>query len=944
MKKHQLCTQHPSAVLLCWLGITLLGICSLCKLDIGFYPEVSIPYATITAEFPGMPAEDVEKLVTIPLEDSISAVKNIRQISSTSKRGESIIRLEFSWNADMAVTGSDIRNRIDAAYPFLPESVSRPILSFRSLADSHIMTLAIFPDSGFTLTQASSLVKRELKSRILAQEGVAQVHITGCTEPEVQIDVNYPLLMSAPSLNFQKLADAVRKCFFRYPIGNLEEGEHRYQLRAETDIHKPEDLSQIPLDMEGAMKVGDVASVVVGERERNSFFSHNGQEGIGLRIIKTGGSSLLRTCRELRKMVEQLSLVYGNLLEIEIIEDNSKPLEHEIWNLIGTIGAGILCACIVIMFLIQNKYVAFTVIMALPFSLFPLFVCMQCTGMSLNIITLSALAVGSGMVFDNAVVVTEQLLKNRADTRCTQAVIGSTLTTIIIFIPVILLPGLMGKVFSSLAVTVILYLSISCIVSLTLTPALFTLLKNHIHINHKSFGLERWYKKYLEQIRHKKRILVLFSLAVILPYCLLFFIPFKTVPEMESDRVGIKVSFPYGYPFENYMAWTVELEEQIRKSRFCTDVTIFGGYDRDSQQDLNTFVFEMKGNGKQGLYDLFDDSGLDYQILEAENFLSVLVGDDNLYCVTLSDRAALDKEYLLIEEKAHKDKVSAVAVHGIKNCPEYRISVSENIFSAELYPADIFNAVSLAAEGCVVSQMELDGEPVDIRIRYGKEFVDSPEKIASLQIKENGKIFFTRPFIQLKKEYDYFALDRLDRQNALFLTFFPDCGNGYGARRISDRFTKVHKRDILILFSGAIVFIWFVLAIQFESCRKPFLILCTVPMGISGSLLALFVTGKSLNISSVLGLMILSGTGVNSGILILSDVVRGIPVAQAALSRLRTVCLTLLSTVVVLLPVALFDSNPIQNCASISLLGGLVFGTAVLFAFIPVLIKEESSE
>ena len=124
----------------------------------------------------------------------------------------------------------------------------------------------------------------------------------------------------------------------------------------------------------------------------------------------------------------------------------------------------------------------------------------------MNIITLSALAVGSGMVFDNAVVVTEQLLKNRADTRCTQAVIGSTLTTIIIFIPVILLPGLMGKVFSSLAVTVILYLSISCIVSLTLTPALFTLLKDHIHINHKSFGLERWYKKYLEQIRHKKRV------------------------------------------------------------------------------------------------------------------------------------------------------------------------------------------------------------------------------------------------------------------------------------------------------------------------------------------------------------------------------------------------------------------------------------------------------
>ncbi|MBO7093993.1 MAG: efflux RND transporter permease subunit, partial [Spirochaetia bacterium] len=446
------------------------------------------------------------------------------------------------------------------------------------------------------------------------------------------------------------------------------------------------------------------------------------------------------------------------------------------------------------------------------------------------------------------------------------------------------------------------------------------------------------------QMRHRKRVLALFALVIILPFFLLFFIPFKTVPEMESDRVGIKVSFPYGYPFETYMAWAGELEERIRRSGLCEDLTIFGGYDRESQQDLNTYVFEMKGKGKPGLYELFDESGWDYQILESRNYLSVLVGDDNIYCVTSSDRAALEKEYLLIEERAHKDRVSAVAVHGIKNCPEYRISVSENVFSAELSPADIFNAVSLAAEGCVVSQMELDGEPVDIRLRYSKEFIDSPEKIAALQIKENGKILFTQPFIQLKKEYDYFALDRLDRQNALLLTFFPDFGNGYGAKRVSDRFTRVHKREILILFSGALVFIWFVLAIQFESCKIPFLILCTVPLGISGSLLSLFIAGKSLNISSVLGLMILSGTGVNSGILILSDVARGSPVVRAALSRLRTMCLTLLSTVVALLPVALFDSNPIQNCASISLLGGLVFGTAALFALIPVLIKEDCSE
>lgn len=934
-------TAHPFSVLICWLGLSFLGICSLCRLEVGFYPEISVPYAYVTAEFPGMSAEEVEKLVTIPLENSISSVKNIRQISSTSKSGESIIRLEFHWNADMNVIGSDIRNRIDAVYPFLPESVSRPVLSFKSFSDSHIMTLAIFSKPGFALVNASALVKRELKSRILALDGIAQVNLTGCTEPEIQVNVNYPLLMSAPSLDFQKMAQAIRKSIFLYPIGNIEEKEHRYSVKAETDIRKPEDLCHIPLDMEGAMTVSNVAVVELGEKERNSCFRHNGREGIGLQIIKTGGSSLLNTCNELRNLLNQLSNVYGNLLDIEIIEDNSKPLAKAIISLVITMGIGIVCACAVIMLLMQNWYMATIVILALPFSLFPVFVCMHCAGMSLNIITLSALAIGSGMVFDNAVVVTESLLLKKTYSNCAPAVLGSTITTIIIFVPVILLPGIMGKVFSSLALTVIMYLAISCGVSLTLTPALFALMKNRILDKNKSFIIEKWYERYLCRMNSKKNTVSLIVTAALLPLFLVFFIPFRIVPEIEEESMEIKVSFPYGYPFSVYTDWACDLEEKIISSHLSDDISIYGGYDKDFQQDDNTFIFRIKGKDKKRLEQLFDDSPWDYQMMQEKNFLSTLVGGDSLYAVTSSDRKTLEKEMFFIEDNARKDGVSVTAVHGKKNSPEYRISVSDNIFSADLTPADVFNAVAMAAEGIVLSQLEMDGELVDIRLRYGKEFVDSPEKIASLQFKENDKILFLQPFIQLRKENNFFALDRLNRQNAMLLTFSPDNGNGYGATSISDSLTKVHKKEILVLFSGALIFIWFVLAIQFESISIPFIILGTVPLGISGSMLALFMTGKSLNISSVLGLMILSGTGVNSGILILSDMVRGIPVAQAALSRFRTVCLTLLSTVAALLPVALFDSNPIQSCASISLLGGLVFGTAVLFALIPAFVKEE---
>ena len=942
MKKKNLCIQHPFSVLIFWLGLALLGICSLGRLEVGFYPEISIPYATITTEYPALPADEVEKLVTIPLENSISSVKNIRQISSTSKRGESIIQLEFNWDADITVIGSDIRNKIDEVYPFLPESVSRPVLSFKMFSDSLAMTLAVFPKAEVSMVQVSSLVKKELKSRLLALDGVAQVQLAGCIEPEIQVDVNYPILMSIPSLDINQIAAAIRKSLFRYPIGDVEEGERCYSVRAETDIKRPDNLKYIPLDKDGAMTVGDLAIVKLGEKERVSCFRFDGKEGIGLKIIKTGGSSLLHTCKELNDTVNQLSPIYSALFDIAIIEDNSKPLAQAIMSLVTTIGIGIICACVAIEVIMKNRRVAFIVILSLPFSMLPLFVFIHCSGMSLNIITLSALAVGSGMTFDNAVVVTEQLMRKRTYTSCIPAVISSTLTTIIIFVPVILLPGLMGKIFSSLAVTVILYLAVSCAVSLTLTPALFVLMNIDIKNGWEPFLLEKWYKKYLYHIKSKKNTMILIAAGVLLPFLLLFLIQFKIIPEIESDSLEIQVSFPHGYPFSAYTAWACSLENAIKESGLCSKISIQGGYDMDSQQGINTFIFRMKCENKRDLVSLFGSFPWEFKVLKDKNFLSSLVGSDDIYAVIDSDRTALERKVSRIEETARKDDVSTTVIHGIRNYPEYLISVSENVFSAGLTPEDIFNVIALAAEGSIVSQLEMDGELVDIRVRYGKEFVDTPEKIANMQFKEKDRVMFTQPFIQLRKEQNSFALDRLNRQCAMLLTFSPDHKNGYGAPKISDAMTKVHQKEIVILFTGAMVFIWFVLAIQFESCTIPFIILCAVPLGISGSLLALFLTGRSLNISSVLGIMILSGTGVNSSILILSDVVHGISIAQAVISRLRTVSLTLLSTVVALFPVAIFDSNPIQNCASISLLGGLLFGTVALFVLVPIFIKGEN--
>lgn len=955
MKFFDYVCKHPFSIILFYLGLALLGLIGLLKLEISFYPEISIPYAYVVTEFDGMPADEVEQAISIPLEDAFSSVKNIKNISSTSKRGLSIIKLEFQWNANMNVVGSDIRNKIDSVYPFLPESASRPILSFKELSDSNVMTLAVFPKARGNLSSISTIVERELKSRLISLGGIAQIKLFGYSEPEIKVDLDYQLLMTLGTLDSYSIATTIAQNVFKQPVGKIEDDKTCINIRATTDIKEIEDLARIPLDSSNGLLLGDIASIAMGEKERTSSFHFNGKEGLSLQIIKTGGSGLFSTCKKIRKAVPEYQKIYSDLFDIEIIEDNSAPLSAAIKSLVVSILAGILCSAGIMAYFVKEKHIALIIITALPASMMPVFLFMYLREMTLNIITLSALAIGTGMVFDNSIIVIDMLLKKQKEAlysysktilSSASAILGSTLTTVIIFIPIILIPGLMGKVFTDLAITIILFLVSSCVVSLTLTPSLFILFEKQFTTRNYELKILKKYEKHIsESIKNKKRLRVITALTF-LPLLLVFVIRFEVIPSVKSNNFGIKVEFPYGYSFEQYSEWAGELEDILLESGLCKNIQMDGGYDNSSllsevenEQDLNTFVFKIEGKEQDKILRILNASKWDIIPLSDSNFLSKLTGGNNLYSITSDKREELEKKAVLIIEKAAKDDIAVNIQRGLRSCPEYRLSLLEYSSKSDVTPYDIFTNIALGIEGQIVAEMEIDGKQTGIRLRYNRDYIDSVEKIASLGLKKGTDILHTKPLVEVKKDNNFFALTRLNRQNVLYLQYFPETENDYGAEKISSALNKSQIKDIVILFSGALIFIWFVLAIQFESFKIPFLVLLTIPPCIAGSLLLIFVTGNSLNISSFLGLMILSGTSVNSGILIISDIQKGFSISKAATSRLTTVFLTVSSTVTALLPVALFDRNPEQSCTSISLLGGLLFGTAALFLSIPVFIK-----
>ena len=256
---------------------------------------------------------------------------------------------------------------------------------------------------------------------------------------------------------------------------------------------------------------------------------------------------------------------------------------------------------------------------------------------------------------------------------------------------------------------------------------------------------------------------------------------------------------------------------------------------------------------------------------------------------------------------------------------EYHVSVSE------LSPYEVFMNMALGTEGEKGGELEIDGVKTDIRIRYGRQYVDSVEKVASLMLKNGEKPVFTAPYLKIGKKNTKDVFIRKNRKSV-------------SGTENEEPFSAGDLQETLLLFAGALILVWLALAFQFESLTDGLKILASVPVGIGGSFLFLLLSGNSLNIGSLLGIMIMSGTAVNSGILILEDMKRGLSLKEAACRRAETAVLTVVSTLLALLPVAFTAGNPLIGASSVSLAGGLLWGTLAIFILIPLFAGEVKNE
>lgn len=993
MKLIKKTAEHPISVLMIYTGIMLFGVVSLFRINIELLPKISIPVARVITEYSSMPAPEVEQLVTVPLENALSSVKGVKDIQSITKQGIMSISLRFDWGASMENAAVEIREKIDSAYPFLPYGIKKPLVFTEDISDVPIMTLAVFPASNRTFNQIHDTVKKELKTRLLQIKGVSDIKIIGLTEPELIVDVDGQKLTVA-KIPLSAVIQTIASSVFEYPAGKMKEGNLEYLVKAGTKITTPGDIRNLPLILNKGgtgLHISDVADVYFGEKEKTSFFHMNGKEAVGILINKTGNMGSLNAANNILKELLEIKNSFKNDLHIEVIEDGSGEIRLSIRSLLISIGLGISAALVVLFLLFKEGITPVITIISIPISMASVFLFMFITHISLNVISLAGIAIGIGMIVDNSIVVLENLKKKSAQTsdeihaatiEMGSSTFASTVTTLLVFVPVLFIPGITGALFKELAITISFLLLTSFIVSMTLTPALYVLFNKRGHKtkslkSRRSSSILSLYEKYLKTMITKPFFsLFLFIFTSALGVFFFTLLPKEILPEVDKGKIEGTIILNKGTDIERSSALTGHIEQEILNLKDIQSLYSEAGYDVNSLKDraakardlnivrINVLLKQKRDAGVNTLM-----AQLSRLLTETGNYTFTLklpddtikklldVKGESIFIISGKNREnIIRRARILAEETNNSGLTQNFEMDTGKNTPEILLHLhSESLAYSAITPLIVLRTLSASIKGEVPAKLNYQDEEYDIRVKIKEKQTDTKEKILELQVPSPQGFVSIKSLGTLKDDYTYGELYRRGRKSTIEIRFFPK----HGMRQklndfLSAKIFKAHNmegtflaqsalqsslKEIAIAFVLAVFLMYLIMGAQFESFSIPLLLLISLPLSVSGSFLLLFIMNKSLNINSFLGILILLGITINTSIILTVSFNKGTKkeIIAGSLGRMKPIFATVCTTIAALIPIGF---NPmreaeLQSHTALSVIGGLITGTLATILIYP---------
>ena len=982
------------------LLILLIGGVSFDRLSLREYPKIDEPTVTVSVKYPGASAEVIESQVTKPLEDSIAGIDAVDVITSISRADQSQITVRFRLEKDADTAAAEVRDRTSRIRGRLPQAIEEPVIA-KVEADAFPVIWLAFSSDVLSPLQINDLINRVVKPRLQTVTGVADVRIFGERKYAMRVWLDAER-MAAYRLTSQDVEDAIRRSNLELPAGRIESQQREFSVTSQTDLLKAGQFGDITIrNVNGfPIKIRDVAKVEEAAADDRSRVRLNGMPSISAGVIRQATANPLELSKGVREMIPKLQQDLPGDIVINVANDNSVFIDKSINSVFKTILEAVILVALVIFVFLRTVRASIIPIITIPVSLVGTFAIMALAGFTINTLTLLALVLAIGLVVDDAIVMLENIYRHieegldpfsaaiKGAREIGFAIVAMSLTLAAVFAPLAFTPGRTGKLFSEFALALAGAVLVSCLVALTLSPMMSSLLLRH-NPNPNFFdrfmekiltGLSNGYAKLLTLILKKARWLVVLIMASCGVGIVLVYPTMKQELSPLEDRGTIlaTITAPDGstLDFTDKYAKTLEkignsypefdrIFANLGNPTVAQGSVIYRAVDWDERKRTTLEIArEMQGkfNGIAGINAFpitppslgqgFRERPVNFVIQTSDSY-------QNLNAVTRQ----------MLDEIAKNPGFIATDVDLRLNKPELRIDV-DRIKATELgVNVDVVaRAIETMLGGRVVTRYKRDAEQYDVIVQTQMSGRNSPDDIDNIYVRgRNDAVIPLNALVKVRESVSPRELNHFGQRRSVSITanLAPDYALGDALKFLdktaagilktgyttelngTSREFKNSQGALVIVFVLSLFFIFLVLAAQFESFVDPLVIMLSVPLSMFGALMTLKLTGGTLNVYSQIGLITLVGLITKHGILIVEFTnqlrAQGVEtfdaIVKASGQRLRPILMTTGAMVLGALPLALATGAGSESRIQIGwvIVGGMSFGTLLTVFVVPTM-------
>ena len=978
--------KRPVSCVLIVVALVVFSISSLLGFKLELTPGMELPMLIVVAMYPGADPETVDELVTKVVEDAGSSLGGVKDVTSISMENMCQVLFQYEYGVDIDECYADLRSALDAASLSLPDDVDTPTIIEMNMNNMPNMYLSATEVSDIDLLK---VIKESVVPELEKISGVAQVETNGGSEEYIKVELN-ETLMNQYGLTMDSIAQMMTMIDFSYPAGSITQGKQDVNITTSKDYSTVQKLRKAPLTTAkgSVITLQDVANVTMSASASDYISRYDGQEDISISIQTKSSYGTVNVCNDIKETLKRLEAENPSIA-FNITYDASESIIDSLRSVGQTLLLGIVLSMAVLFLFFGDFKASLIVGAAMPVSLFVTLILMNAMGYSLNIVTMGALVIAIGMMVDSSIVVVESCFRMQekkpdfleaafAGTKVvTASIVASTITTVVVYVPLALSKGLSGQMFAQLGFTIVFAMLASLIVALTLVPLCYSkfrpIEKTDIPINKLLRLVTDGYKKLLRKLLHK-RVLVIAASIVMIAVCILMGLQLnmEMMPSADEGTISVSATFRAGTKLESIdeqmQTWVkiVTKDPDVEHYSYTINgasATISAYLKKDRTRDTVTVVDEWNELAKE-------IPGMDVTVASTGSNRNAMMStggyEIDLQGSNLEELKAFSEQ---LEQKF--SEVEGVVKVGNSTAGDNiraRIDVDElRAMQYGLTPIGVGMAVSNATNGKKAMTVTREGHEYEVKLEYPAGAYENMNSLMNLNIL--SPIGITVPLRDIAQIVYEEAQESINKQNGLYqvaLTATTTSDGYYDAQKEIDRIveetdfpetispadsimTSLMMEEFYTLVKAiltAVFLVFLVMAMQFESPRFSFMVMMCIPFALIGSFFFLFVTNSTISMVSLMGFLMLMGIVVNNGILYVdstNQLKEEMPVEDALIEtgaiRLRPILMTSLTTILSMVPMglALGTNGEMMQGMALVIIGGLLASTVLTLILIPTI-------